>query len=403
MATRKKGGQRLMELAEKSGARSRARKAQVAKKLKEQVKRNFRAGSKFRAGSPKGSKTTHGSTTITYKPKPSPHLSATKKVAKKAAPKSVAKKAAPKAVAKKATPKKKSLTPAQKLANDQRRKNLRSEIEGRFKGDKLSNPLGMTSLLAKIYGKDIKNMTHLDEAELAGKAALDLGIGVATGGTIKAAGGAKKIGGAVVKGVKATGRGAATGARATGRAVATGAKATGRAAVTGAKATKRAARIARVAAKKADRKLLKAQGLSRQGGKVRKIKEPNPFGKNAAKGSKPKPKAKSGKKNPFAGSAKPKAKGKQLDEHVKARRKSMQQDEHIKARRKARAKATKAKNDPGKLADELAQSKKAIKPINKPYKTPATHPLKSWKAPATKKAKKKAAKKAKKKAAKKGK
>ena len=119
MATRKKGGQRLMDLAEKSGARSRARKAQVAKKLKEQVKRNFRAGSKSRAGSPKGSKTTHGSTTITYKPKPSPHLSATKK-------------AAPKPTAKNATPKKKSLTPAQKLANDQRRKNLRSEIEDRF-------------------------------------------------------------------------------------------------------------------------------------------------------------------------------------------------------------------------------------------------------------------------------
>ena len=362
-----------MDLAEKSGARSRARKAQVAKKLKEQVKRNFRAGSKSRAGSPKGSKTTHGSTTITYKPKPSPHLSATKKVA----PKPAAKKTAPKAVTKDATPKKKSLTPAQKLANDQRRKNLRSEIEGRFKGDKLTNPLGMTTLLSKIYGKDVKNMTHLDEAELAGKAAKDLAILIGTGGAFKALGGAKKIGGGILKGVKATGRGAATGARATGRAAATGAKATGRAAKKAAKVTKRAARKAKVGLKKADRKLLKAQGLSRQGGKVRSAK--------AAKG------------------AKPKAKGKQLDEHVKARRKSMQQDEHIKARRKARAKATKAKNDPGKLADELAQSKKAIKPINKPYKTPATHPLKSWKAPATKKAKKKAAKKAKKKAAKKGK
>jgi len=371
MATRKKGGQRLMELAEKSGARSRARKAQVAKKLKEQVKRNFRAGSKFRAGSPKGSKTTHGSTTITYKPKPSPHLSATKKVAKKAAPKSVAKKAAPKSAAKNATPKKKSLTPAQKLANDQRRKNLRSEIEGRFKGDKLRNPLGMTTLLSKIYGKDVKNMTHLDEAELAGKAAKDLLILIATGGAFKAAGGAKKIGGGIVKGVKATGRGAATGARATGRAVATSAKATGRAAVTGAKATKRAARRARVGLKKADRKLLKAQGLSRQGGKVRKIKKPNPFGAKAAKASKPK--TKSGKKNPFAGSAKPKAKGKQLDEHVKARyrlnerkarkakkaqRKAAEQDAHVKAYKGDKIKEGKRKADKARK-DAVAANKRA--------------------------------------------
>ena len=277
-----------MEMSRKSGQRKRA----VAKKLRDQVRRNVAAGSKTPAqrASSKAAVTKRGGTTTTYKPKPSPHLK----------PKPAAKKAAPKPVTKKATPKNKSLTPAQKLANDQRRKNLSSEIEGRFKGDKLRNPLGMTSLLAKVYGKDIKNMTHLDEAELAGKAALDLSLGVAAGGAFKAAGGAKRIGGGILKGVKATGRGAATGARATGRAVATGAKATGRAAVTGAKATKRAARIARVAAKKADRKLLKAQGLSRQGGKVRKIKEPNPFGAKAAKTSKPKPKAKSGKKNPFA-------------------------------------------------------------------------------------------------------
>ena len=380
MATRKKGGQRLMDLAEKSGARSRARKAQVAKKLKEQVKRNFRAGSKSRAGSPKGSKTTHGSTTITYKPKPSPHLSATKK----AAPKSVAKKAAPKAVTEEATPKKKSLTPAQKLANDQRRKNLRSEIEGRFKGDKLTNPLGMTTLLSKIYGKDVKNMTHLDEAELAGKAAKDLAILIATGGAFKAAGGAKKIGGGILKGVKATGRGAATGARATGRAAATGAKATGRAAKKAAKVTKRAARKAKVGLKKADRKLLKAQGLSRQGGKVRKIKEPNPFGKNAAKGSKPK--VKSGKKNPFAGSDKPKAKGKQLDEHVKARyrlnerkarkakkaqRKAAEQDAHVKAYKgdkikKGKRKADKARKNAVAANKRAAEKAKALR-VEKGY------------------------------------
>jgi len=255
-------------------------------------------------------------TTTTYKPKPSPQLKP------KPAPKRKAVKL-PNSVTPKTTPKKKSLTSAKKLANDQRRKNLRSEVEGRFKGDKLGNPLGMTSLLAKIYGKDIKNMTHLDEAELAGKAALDLGIGVATGGAFKAAGGAKKIGGAVVKGVKATGRGAVTGAKATGRAVATGAK-----------ATRRGARIARVAAKKADRKLLKAQGLSRQGGKVRKVKKPNPFGKNAAN-AKPKPKVKSDKKNPFAGpnktKTKPKTKVKSDKKTARKRRKAGEQDDHVRA------------------------------------------------------------------------
>lgn len=331
-----------MEMSRKSGQRKRA----TAKKLRDQVRRNMVAGSKTPAQ--RAAVTKRGGTTITYKPKPSPHL---KPATKKAAPKAVAKKAAPKTVAKKATPKKKSLTPAKKLANDQRRKNLRSEIEGRFKGDKLSNPLGMTSLLAKIYGKDIKNMTHLDEAELAGKAALDLGIGVATGGAFKAAGGAKKIGGAVVKGVKATGRGAATGAKATGRAVATGAKATGRAAKKAAKATKRAARKARVGLKKADRKLLKAQGLSRQGGKVRKIKEPNPFGAKAAKGAKPKTKGKSGKKNPFAGSDKPKRAARKA-------KKAEQQDSHIKARRADRVKKGKRKADEARK-DAVASNKRA--------------------------------------------
>ena len=344
---RKKGGQALMEMSRKSGQRKRA----TAKKLRDQVRRNVAAGSKTPAqrASSKAAVTKRGGTTITYKPKPSPHLKpATKKVAKKAAPKSVVKKAAPKAVAKKATPKKKSLTPAQRLANDQRRKNLRSEIEGRFKGDKIT---WLGKKLGSLYGKDPKNMTHLDEAEIAGKAAKDLATLIATGGAFKAAGGAKKIGGGIVKGVKATGRGAATGARATGRAVATGAKATGRAAVTGAKATKRAARIARVAAKKADRKLLKAQGLSRQGGKVRKIKEPNPFGKNAAKGSKPKPKAKSGKKNPFAGSDKPKPAARKA-------KKAAQQDAHIKARRADRVKKGKRKADEARK-DAVASNKRA--------------------------------------------
>jgi len=313
-----------MEMSRKSGQRKRA----TAKKLRDQVKRNMAEGSKTPAQ--RAAVTKRKGTTITYKPKPSPQL--------KPAPKRKAVKLPSSVTTKTTPPKKKSLTPTQKLANDQRRKNLRSEIEGRFKGDKLSNPLGMTSLLAKIYGKDIKNMTHLDEAELAGKAALDLGIGVATGGAFKAAGGAKKIGGAVVKGVKATGRGAATGARATGRA-----------AVTGAKVAKRAARKARVGMKKADRKLLKAQGLSRQGGKVRKIKKPNPFGKNAAN-AKPKPKVKSGKKNPFAGPNKPKAKAKKAA--------GKQQDAQVKAYKSDKVKRGKRKADQ-KRKDAVASNKRA--------------------------------------------
>ena len=104
---RKKGGQALMEMSRKSGQRKRA----TAKKLRDQVRRNVAAGSKTPAqrASSKAAVTKRGGTTITYKPKPSPHLKpATKKVAKKAAPKSVVKKAAPKAVAKKAPAKKKA-------------------------------------------------------------------------------------------------------------------------------------------------------------------------------------------------------------------------------------------------------------------------------------------------------
>jgi hypothetical protein len=336
---RKKGGQRLKEL---------ARKSRKAKELRVGGKRYITPLPKTKPKSKaKTAVIKRGGTTITYKPKPSPHLK----------PKPAAKKAAPKTVAKKATPKKKSLTPAQKLANDQRRKNLRSEIEDRFKGDKIT---WLGKKLGSLYGKDPKNMTHLDEAEIAGKAAKDLAILIATGGAFKAAGGAKKIGGGIVKGVKATGRGVATGARATGRAAATGAK-----------ATKRAARKARVTLKKADRRLLKAQGLSRQGGKVRKIKEPNPFGAKAAKGAKPK--VKSDKKNPFAGPAKPKAKGKQLDEHVKARyrlnerkarkakkaqRKAAEQDAHVKAYKGDKIKRGKRKADKARK-DAVAANKRA--------------------------------------------
>ena len=348
---RKKGGQRLLEMARKS------------RKAKESRVGGKRYVTPTKA---KAAVTKRGGTTITYKPKPSPHLKPTpkKKAVKKATPKPAAKKAKKSDAQKLADYRKNPTkgmaprnlrTPAQRAALKKRLKNQMSEAGGMSK-------------LASGLTKDI------GDAEFA----TDLAITAATlpmGGPVSrgALTGAKALG----RAAKATGGALKTGAKATGRAAKAGAKATGQAAKKAAKATKRAARKVRVGLKKADRKLLKAQGLSRQGGKIRKIKKPNPFGKSAAN-AKPKPKAKvkSGKKNPFAGSAKPKAKGKQLDEHVKARR-------------KAKAKATRAKNDPGKLADEL---KKATKPINKPYKTPTKHPLKSWKAP-TKKATKKAAKK----------
>ena len=230
-------------------------------------------------------------TTTTYKPKPSPHLkpkpAAKKAAAKKAAPKPAAKKAK-KSDAQKLTDYRKNptkgmaprnlRTPAQRAALKKRLKNQMSEAGGMSK-------------LASGLTKDIGDAEFATDLAITA-ATLPMGGGLGRGALT----GAKAIG----RGAKATGRAVATGAKATGRAAVTGAKATGRVAKKAAKATKRGARIARVAAKKADRKLLKAQGLSRQGGKVRKIKEPNPFGAKAAKTSKPKPKAKSGKKNPFA-------------------------------------------------------------------------------------------------------
>ena len=271
-----------------------------------------RVGGKRYVTPAKAKVTKRKGTTTTYKPKPSPHLKPTaKKAAKKAAPKPAAKKA----------PKKSATDRKLKL---QRLRNQMSEARGMSK-------------LASGLTKDIGDAEFATDLAIT---AATLPIGGAAGrGALT---GAKAVG----RGAKAIGTKAATGARATGRAVKAGAKATGRAAKKAAKATKRGARIARVAAKKADRKLLKAQGLSRQGGKVRKIKEPNPFGAKAAKASKPK--AKSDKKNPFAGSTKPKAK--------RAARK--QQDAHIKTQRVDKVKKGKRKADKARK-DAVAANKRA--------------------------------------------
>jgi len=316
---RKKGGQALMEMSRKSGQRKRA----TAKKLRDQVRRNVAAGSKTPAqrASSKAAVTKRGGTTITYKPKSSPHLKpATKKVAKKAAPKSVVKKAAPKPAAKKTAPKK--LTDKERKLKLQRLRNQMSEARGMSK-------------LASGLTKDIGDAEFATNMAITA-ATLPMGGGLGRGALT----GAKAVG----RGAKAMGSKALTGTKATGKAVKTGAKAA-------AKATKRGARKARVGLKKADRKLLKAQGMSRQGGKVRKIKEPNPFGKNAAKGSKPKPKGKSGKKNPFAGSDKPKPAARKA-------KKAAQQDAHIKARRADRVKKGKRKADEARK-DAVASNKRA--------------------------------------------
>ena len=359
---RKKGGQRLLEMARKS---RKAKESRVGGK-------RYVTPTKAKAKA-KTTVTKRGGTTITYKPKPSPQLKPApkKKAVKKATPKPVAKKAKKSDAQKLADYRKNPTkgmaprnlrTPAQRAALKKRLKNQMSEAGGMSK-------------LASGLTKDI------GDAEFA----TDLAITAATlpmGGPVSrgALTGAKALG----RAAKATGGALKTGAKATGRAAKAGAKATGQAAKKAAKATKRAARKARVGLKKADRKLLKAQGLSRQGGKVRKIKEPNPFGKNAAKGSKPK--VKSGKKNPFAGSDKPKAKGKQLDEHVKARyrlnerkarkakkaqRKAAEQDAHVKAYKgdkikKGKRKADKARKDAVAANKRAAEKAKALR-VEKGY------------------------------------
>ena len=136
-----------MEMSRKGGQRKRA----AAQKLRDQVRRNVAADSKTPAQrAAKAAVTKRGGTTITYKPKSSPHLKP-KPAAKKVAPAfsrggstpgaglkkrltTIREKARKPASATKPkagiAPKRGSLTAAQKQANAQRRKNLRSEIEG---------------------------------------------------------------------------------------------------------------------------------------------------------------------------------------------------------------------------------------------------------------------------------
>ena len=274
-----------MEMARASGKRKR----EVARKLREQVKRNVKAGSKPRKKTT-AKVTKRQGVVVTSDPKPSPHLKP--KAAPKAAPK-----AKPKAKTKKTSfvdasgktrslkpkhgiaPKRGPLTPAQKRANEQRRKNLRSETGG----------------LLKTSGEQMK---ALDKAKRATNyaitaATLPIGGGVGRGALT----GAKAVG----RGIKTKGAKAIAGVKATGEAVKSGAK-------TGVAKTKRAARIARVAARKADKALLKKQGLRRTRGKIEQI---NPFKQRGT--GKPKAKAKRDEKNPFAGTGKkatPKAKRK---------------------------------------------------------------------------------------------
>ena len=296
----KKRGKRtkLLDLARKSRERAQARRAAKTASVN-------RANRLISGASPKTSSkskpeakakvTRHGGTTITYKPKPSPHLKpATKKAAKKAPPKSAAKKAAPKAATKKA---KKS--DAQKLADWRKDKtkgmaprNLRTPAQRAALKKRLLNLKSEASGLSDLASGLTKD---IGDAEFA----TDLAI---TAATLPVGGG---LGRGALTGAKAIGRGVATGARATGRTAASGARATGRVAKKAVKATKRAARKAKVGLRKADKALLKKQGLRRTRGKIERI---NPFKQRGT--AKPKSKVKSDKKNPFAGPAKPKAKPK---------------------------------------------------------------------------------------------
>ena len=329
MAIRRKGGQRLTDLAKKTGAAKRERKRKVAEELKKQARRNVSAGSKPRKTiSRQGvtiTKRPGGSALARVAPTKPSTKSPTKPVLTKSKPKKkVAKKAKPKTDAQKFADWRKNpskgmaprnlRTPAQRAALKQRLKNQMSEARS-------------MSDLASGLTEDLGRAERATDAMIT-VATVPLGGGVGRGALT----GAK----ALARGAKTAGSKALTGAKVTGRAAKKAAK-------KAAKATKRAARKAKIGLKKADRKLLKAQGLSRQGGKVRKIKEPNPFSAKAGKGTKTKPKTKSRKKNPFAGSDRStgKSTGKQLDEHVKTRRKSKaasQQDAHVKTYKRDKVK-----------------------------------------------------------------
>ena len=161
---RKKGGQRLMEMS----------KAATKKRI---AKKNARVGGKKYVTplpKPKPKSTAGGrNRTALRTPKSATRVTAPKK---KAPAKTAPAKAGTMTDAKGRSrslkpktgvaPKRGALTKAQSRANEMRRKNLRSEISGRMKPDKVGN-------IAKGYGKVMgKEMTHLDEAKLAGNMAL---------------------------------------------------------------------------------------------------------------------------------------------------------------------------------------------------------------------------------------
>ena len=155
---RKKGGQRLMEMSKA------AAKKRIAKK-KARV-----GGKKYVTPLPKPKSTAGGrNRTALRTPK---GTTIPKKAVKKKAPAKAGTmtdaKGRSRALKPKTgvAPKRGALTKAQSRANEMRRKNLRSEISGRMKPDKVGN-------IAKGYGKVMgKEMTHLDEAKLAGNMAL---------------------------------------------------------------------------------------------------------------------------------------------------------------------------------------------------------------------------------------
>ena len=270
---------------------------------------------------PKAKVTKRGGTTTTYKPKSSPHLKPKvrkytakeeadykkqyKETARKADPAfsrggstpgaglkkrltTIREKARKPASATKPkagiAPKRGSLTAAQKQANAQRRKNLRSEIEGRMKPDDVGR-------LAKLYGKATgKEMTHRDEAALAGHIAAE-GLGLMVGGPLikgglkagkVAYGAAKPVGKAALK----AGEKAARGAVKVGtKAAKTARTKVVKAAKTGAAKARTSISKLKALAKAADKALLRAQKLVRgKGGKITKAaKKKAPVKKKAVK------------------------------------------------------------------------------------------------------------------------
>ena len=291
---RKKGGQSLIDMARK------------ARKAKES-----RTGGKRYVTPAKAKVTKHKGTTTTYKPKSSPQLKP--KVRKYTAKEEAQYKERYDKTARKADPAfsrggstpgaglKKRLTTIREKArkrpptkNEQRRKNLRSEIEGRMKPDDVGR-------LAKLYGKATgKEMTHRDEAALAGHIAAE-GLGLMVGGPIIKGG--LKAGKVAYKAAKPVGKAAfKAGKKVAGKAVKAGTRVAktartkvvnvAKSARTGAvKAAKTGAAKARTSisqlkalAKAADKALLRAQKLVRgKGGKITKATKKKAVKKKPAK------------------------------------------------------------------------------------------------------------------------